>query len=105
MSSILREILHSAMLYLIGDSTMMPPQGDIVGWGAYAEPALADVGIHFSVNNEAVSGTSARTTFEQGKFQMVASQVASGDYVLIELGRNDYVKDNNIDVTNGESVG
>lgn len=74
-------------LFLLGDSTMMPAQGELVGWGDHAATALANLGVHVKVENEAVLGMSVRTATEQGKISNVAGQVTHGDVVLFEYGR------------------
>ncbi|KZV75970.1 carbohydrate esterase family 12 protein [Peniophora sp. CONT] len=74
-------------VYLAGDSTMAATganDGDTAGWGAY----LANY-ISLTVDNEAVGGRSARSYTREGRFNTIAGQIKSGDYVVIEFGHND----------------
>lgn len=74
-------------LYLCGDSTMAKNganDGDTDGWGSY-------MGNYVSVTavNKAIGGRSARSYWNEGRFQAVADLVQSGDIVVIEFGHND----------------
>lgn len=74
-------------LYLCGDSTMAKNganDGDTDGWGQY-------IGEYVSIStvNDAIGGRSARSYWDEGRFQAVADVVASGDIVVIEFGHND----------------
>ncbi|KAI1361333.1 carbohydrate esterase family 12 protein [Xylaria arbuscula] len=74
-------------IYLCGDSTMAKlgaNDGDTDGWGEYfGEYATA------TVVNKAIGGRSARSYWDEGRFQAVADLVVSGDIVVIEFGHND----------------
>ncbi|KAI1820592.1 carbohydrate esterase family 12 protein [Xylaria intraflava] len=74
-------------VYLCGDSTMAKGganDGDTDGWGQYFG-AYSTV----SVVNKAIGGRSARSYWEEGRFDEVANLVQSGDIVVIEFGHND----------------
>ncbi|KZV75977.1 carbohydrate esterase family 12 protein [Peniophora sp. CONT] len=75
------------IVYLAGDSTMAKTganDGDTAGWGAYLGNYIS-----LTVNNEAVGGESARSFNREGRFNTIAGQIKSGDYVVIEFGHND----------------
>ena len=46
------------------------------GWGAYLSNYIS-----LTVNNEAVGGRSARSFTREGRFDTIAGQIKSGDYV------------------------
>ena len=57
---------------------------EFAGWGAYLTNYIS-----LAVTNEAIAGRSARSFTREGRFDTIASQVKSGDYVVIEFGHND----------------
>lgn len=74
-------------LFLCGDSTMArngANDGVTDGWGSW-------VGNYVTVNtvNKAIGGRSARSYWNEGRFQAVADVVQAGDIVVIEFGHND----------------
>lgn len=74
-------------IYLCGDSTMArlgANDGDTDGWGQYFGKYAT-----VSVVNKAIGGRSARSYWNEGRFQEVADLVVSGDIVVIEFGHND----------------
>ncbi|KAF7559179.1 hypothetical protein G7046_g4984 [Stylonectria norvegica] len=74
-------------VYLCGDSTMAKNganDGDTDGWGSYIGSYLT-----LSTVNKAIGGRSARSYWNEGRFQAVADLVKSGDIVVIEFGHND----------------
>jgi rhamnogalacturonan acetylesterase len=71
-------------LYLCGDSTMAKGNGVIDGWGQYINKY-----VNIGVVNKAIGGRSARSYWNEGRFQEVANLVKSGDIVVIEFGHND----------------
>lgn len=73
-------------VYLAGDSTMVATGNNdgTEGWGAF----LPDY-ISLAVVNDAVAGRSARSFTREGRFEAMAENVHSGDYVVIEFGHND----------------
>lgn len=72
-------------LYVAGDSTAN--NTDHRGWGdplaSYFDPAKV------SVVNRAVAGRSARTYFNEGRWENLRAALKPGDTVLIEFGHND----------------
>ncbi|KAI9665737.1 MAG: hypothetical protein M1821_003671 [Bathelium mastoideum] len=75
-------------VYLAGDSTMAKG-GDGAGtntngWGQYLGYSL-----NIPVVNDAIAGRSARSFWEEGRFQLIANVVQSGDFIVIEFGHND----------------
>ncbi|KAI6778069.1 rhamnogalacturonan acetylesterase [Emericellopsis cladophorae] len=82
--------LHAAearTAYFCGDSTMAARganDGDTDGWGAYIGKYLTIPAV-----NKAIGGRSARSYWNEGRFQEVADLVQPGDIVVIEFGHND----------------
>ncbi|CAN8095533.1 unnamed protein product [Discula destructiva] len=76
-------------IWLAGDSTMAPGGGGTgtEGWGQYLQYSFDKT--KYLVNNEAIAGRSARSYRREGRFQTIADEVVSGDWVVIELGHND----------------
>lgn len=71
-------------IYTIGDSTMAEGgagNGETDGWGQYLGNYTTA-----TVVNKAIAGRSARSYWEEGRFQDVADLVADGDVVVIEFG-------------------
>lgn len=78
-------------IFLCGDSTMakLDASSGENGWGEYLhwsfDPTVA------TVANRAIAGRSARSFTREGRFDAVAQEVQSGDWVVIEFGHNDGV--------------
>ncbi|KAF2236549.1 carbohydrate esterase family 12 protein [Viridothelium virens] len=88
LSALLEAALAGPTVYLAGDSTMAKG-GDGAGtntdgWGQYLGYSL-----DIPVVNNAIAGRSARSFWEEGRFQSIANNVVSGDFVVIEFGHND----------------
>lgn len=74
-------------IYTCGDSTMAKlgaANGLTDGWGQYLGNYTT-----IPVVNKAIAGRSARSYWEEGRFQAVADLVQTGDIVVIEFGHND----------------
>ncbi|KAH8734163.1 SGNH hydrolase-type esterase domain-containing protein [Ilyonectria robusta] len=74
-------------VYFCGDSTMAKNganDGSTDGWGNYIGNYLTVTAV-----NKAIGGRSARSYWNEGRFQAVADLVTSGDIVVIEFGHND----------------
>jgi rhamnogalacturonan acetylesterase len=74
-------------VYFCGDSTMAKNganDGKTDGWGNYIGNYLTA-----PIVNKAIGGRSARSYWNEGRFQDVANTVKSGDIVVIEFGHND----------------
>lgn len=74
-------------VYFCGDSTMAKSganDGSTDGWGNYIGQYLT-----VPIVNRAIGGRSARSYWNEGRFQDVADLVKSGDIVVIEFGHND----------------
>ncbi|CAG9946552.1 unnamed protein product [Clonostachys rosea f. rosea IK726] len=74
-------------VHFCGDSTMAKGgsnSGKTDGWGNYIGNYLTT-----TVSNHAIGGRSARSYWDEGRFQAVADTVQSGDIVVIEFGHND----------------
>lgn len=74
-------------LWLAGDSTtaLHDTSEGVQGWGVVIGQYLQGI----TMQNLAVSGTSARTYAREGYFYNLVQQVVKGDYVVIEFGHND----------------
>ncbi|OBT72619.1 hypothetical protein VF21_08375 [Pseudogymnoascus sp. 05NY08] len=74
-------------LYLAGDSTMALGGGGsgTQGFGEYLKNSFSGI----NIVNKAIGGRSARSYWNEGRFQAIADLVQAGDYVLIEFGHND----------------
>ena len=74
-------------IFIAGDSTADgrgANNGKTAGWGKY----LGDY-LKVKVNNQAVSGQSARTFYRDGAWNNLIKDVQKGDYVFIQFGHND----------------
>ncbi|KAK3364494.1 SGNH hydrolase-type esterase domain-containing protein [Lasiosphaeria hispida] len=71
-------------VYLAGDSTMAKTSAPLDGWGPYLGRYLT-----IPVVNKAISGRSARSYTNEGRFTELEKLVTSGDIVVIEFGHND----------------
>ncbi|KAK0743503.1 carbohydrate esterase family 12 protein [Schizothecium vesticola] len=71
-------------VYLAGDSTMAKTSNGLDGWGPYLSQYLT-----IPVVNKAISGRSARSYTNEGRFAEIEKLVATGDIVVIEFGHND----------------
>lgn len=71
-------------IYLAGDSTMAKTSNGLDGWGPYLSKYLT-----VPVTNKAISGRSARSFTNEGRFTEIERAIASGDIVVIEFGHND----------------
>lgn len=88
-------------VYLAGDSTMAktsngldgmppspplahPPLNPLPGWGPYLSKYIT-----LPVVNKAISGRSARSYTNEGRFTEIERAVVSGDIVVIAFGHND----------------
>lgn len=74
--------------HIVGDSTVRSGGRDgMWGWGERLAPLFdAD---KINVVNHAIGGRSARTFFNEGRWQKVAAALQPGDFVIIQFGHND----------------
>jgi lysophospholipase L1-like esterase len=80
-------------VYLIGDSTM-----SIKEKSAYPETGWGMPFVHFfdstvTIDNRAKNGRSTKSFMAENLWQPVVDQLQPGDYVLIQFGHNDEVKE------------
>jgi lysophospholipase L1-like esterase len=82
-----------ARLHLVGDSTMATKTNLAYperGWGQllpeFMLPAL-------SIVNHAANGRSTLRFLNEGRWQLLLTELKAGDYVLIQFGHNDQKKD------------
>jgi len=74
----------SPTVYLAGDSTMAKTSNGLDGWGPYLSQYLT-----IPVINKAISGRSARSYTNEGRFAEIEKLIVAGDIVVIEFGHND----------------
>jgi lysophospholipase L1-like esterase len=80
-------------VYLIGDSTMankLPKAYPETGWGM---PFVYFFDSTVVVDNRAKNGRSTRTFISENLWQPVVDNLQEGDYVFIQFGHNDEVKE------------
>ncbi|PQE04503.1 rhamnogalacturonan acetylesterase protein [Rutstroemia sp. NJR-2017a BVV2] len=87
LSALVANVCAVPTLYLAGDSTMAPGGGGsgTQGFGEYIKYSFKGI----NVVNSAIAGRSARSYYNEGRFQAIADKVVAGDYVLFEFGHND----------------
>lgn len=79
------EARQAPRIFLCGDSTMARNTGGVIdGWGNYLAKYVTA-----TVENRAIGGRSARSFWNEKRFQDVANQARAGDVVVIEFGHND----------------
>ena len=76
-------------LHIVGDSTVKSGGTGVGlwGWGERITPFFDTNKIN--VVNHAIGGRSARTFFNEGRWQKVADAIKPGDFVIIQFGHND----------------
>lgn len=72
----------SVDIFLVGDSTVATG----LGWGDSLEALLVPSA---TVKNHGASGRSSKSFWDEGRFESVADELDSGDYLLIQFGHND----------------
>ena len=80
-------------IYLIGDSTMSIKEKKYypeTGWGM---PFVYFFDSTVTVDNRAKNGRSTKSFLEENLWQPVVSKLSEGDYVFIQFGHNDEVKE------------
>jgi lysophospholipase L1-like esterase len=75
--------------HIVGDSTVRSGGTGVGlwGWGERIQPFFDTNKIN--VVNHAIGGRSARTYFNEGRWQKVADALKPGDFVIIQFGHND----------------
>ena len=80
-------------VWLVGDSTCADKQVRAfpeTGWGM---PFRFFFDSTVQVNNRAVNGRSTRSFIAENRWQMILDSVQAGDYVFVQFGHNDEVKE------------
>ena len=72
-------------IYVIGDSTVENGNDPYYGWGGQIAGLLPQV----RVDNQAFSGRSTKSFWDEGRFEPVAGAMRQGDLLLISFGHND----------------
>ncbi|EJI84916.1 GntR family transcriptional regulator [Alishewanella aestuarii B11] len=78
-----------ARLHLVGDSTMsvkINPAYPERGWGELLPAFMLS---QLTIINHAANGRSTRRFINEGRWQLLLSELSAGDYVLIQFGHND----------------
>ncbi|MBQ9285373.1 MAG: glycosyl hydrolase 115 family protein [Bacteroidaceae bacterium] len=79
---------ETTTVWTIGDSTMANKTSATErGWGMLF-PTFVDA-TQVTVSNHATDGRSTKSFIDEGRWETVRSQLAEGDYVLMEFGHND----------------
>ncbi|HEX5793407.1 MAG TPA: rhamnogalacturonan acetylesterase [Rheinheimera sp.] len=81
--------LKPLKLHLVGDSTMSDKPNLAYperGWGQLLPQFLLP---QLTVVNHAANGRSTRRFLNEGRWQLLLSELGQGDYVLIQFGHND----------------
>ncbi|WP_213996848.1 rhamnogalacturonan acetylesterase [Arsukibacterium sp.] len=81
--------LKPVKLHLVGDSTMSNKPNLAYperGWGQLLPQFVTP---QLTVVNHAANGRSTRRFLNEGRWQLLLSELAKGDYVLIQFGHND----------------
>jgi lysophospholipase L1-like esterase len=75
--------------HIVGDSTVRSggTGAGLWGWGERITPFFDTNKIN--VVNHAIGGRSARTYFNEGRWQKVADAIKPGDFVIVQFGHND----------------
>lgn len=84
---------HAApRVFMIGDSTMANKPLDLPerGWGMALGQFLTDPGM---VHNHAVNGRSTKSFIDEGRWDKVMTELAAGDFVIIQFAHNDEKKE------------
>ncbi len=77
-------------VYVIGDSTACYYATSLyprTGWGMVLQPFLNSDSV--TVNNQAASGRSSKSYYDEGKWTTVYNLLKAGDFVLIQFAHND----------------
>jgi lysophospholipase L1-like esterase len=80
-------------VWLVGDSTMSIKEKSAypeTGWGM---PFVVFFDSSVTINNVAQNGRSTKSFKEEGRWQQVMAKLQEGDYVFIQFGHNDEVKE------------
>ncbi|MDS0527902.1 rhamnogalacturonan acetylesterase [Clostridium sp. SHJSY1] len=79
----------SVNIYLAGDSTVKSygPTIDTGGWGEFLQSYFNSSKV--TIRNYANGGRSSRSFINEGSLDKIASNIKSGDYLLIQFGHND----------------
>jgi lysophospholipase L1-like esterase len=81
-------------IYLAGDSTMapkLPEKRPETGWGEALQKFFDERKVR--VENLAQNGRSTRTFIADNRWRALVARIKKGDYVFIEFGHNDGVKE------------
>lgn len=85
--------LPTATLHLVGDSTMSFKPNQAYperGWGQLLPEFMLP---QLTIVNHAANGRSTRRFLNEGRWQLLISDLKAGDYVLIQFGHNDQKQD------------
>jgi len=97
--------LAAVTVFLAGDSTVSTytdtaSTQDQAGWGQMLHEYLSPLA---KVDNRAIGGRTARRFIDEGYLEKIWSDIASGDYLLVQFGTNDSNKTATYTL-NGETI-
>jgi lysophospholipase L1-like esterase len=81
-------------VFLAGDSTMaekLPTKRPETGWGEMLQSSLDPARV--KIDNRAQNGRSTKTFISENRWQAIVDELKQGDYVFIQFGHNDGVKE------------
>jgi lysophospholipase L1-like esterase len=85
------KVTHAALptFHIVGDSTVRSGGAGVGlwGWGERIAPFFDTNKLN--VINHAIGGRSARTYYNEGRWDKVAAVIKPGDFVIIQFGHND----------------
>ncbi len=96
------EDMKSAMVYIAGGSGVCSPFDNSEysvpkrGWGDYVQKYFDD---KITVLNMAVDGKSSKSYILENNYKDIFANIAEGDYILINFGIDDIIKENADDYT------
>jgi len=78
-------------VYIAGDSTVSsypdtPRSDDQAGWGQMLHEQFGPL---VTIANHAIGGRTSRRFIDEGRLDAIASEIAPGDYLLVQFGTND----------------
>lgn len=81
-------------VFLAGDSTMaekLPTKRPETGWGEVLQTTFDPARV--KIENRAQNGRSTKTFISENRWQAIVEELKKGDYVFIQFGHNDGVKE------------
>ncbi|MDE7104423.1 MAG: RICIN domain-containing protein, partial [Ruminococcus sp.] len=76
-------------IYIAGDSTVQSYRASYApqqGWGYYLADYFSE---DITVSNHSIAGRSTKKFYDEGRWQIIADSLRSGDYVMVQFAIND----------------